>query len=236
MRKRRTRDGDHGVGMPAFRLQSPMRSIARSVDASSVPQERVHGGPPCTNEGTTRVAMRRECGVECGLTERMAKRCKSSPCACQGMRGNQPSGPALPRLVRTSAIGGMHRSIPLKRRQTSPGHAGTHRCRQKTCAQPGIDRAVGFFRVGLRWGQRGQPVRGGGQDWPPARRPTMRAAAERKSPGIAAGARVVRDAGAGGGQAACCTRSERTRPPMSTIRATRPSPRMVAPEMPLMRR
>jgi len=36
--------------------------------------------------------------------------------------------------------------------------------------------------------------------------------------------------------AAWATRRERTSPPMSTIRATRPSPRMVAPEMPPMRR
>ena len=33
-------------------------------------------------------------------------------------------------------------------------------------------------------------------------------------------------------QAACATLSERTRPPMSTISATLPSPRMVAPEIP----
>ncbi|BBO51580.1 hypothetical protein KMM349_19110 [Stenotrophomonas maltophilia] len=37
-------------------------------------------------------------------------------------------------------------------------------------------------------------------------------------------------------QAACGIRSERTRPPMSTISATRPSPRMVAPDTPPMRR
>ncbi len=36
--------------------------------------------------------------------------------------------------------------------------------------------------------------------------------------------------------AACGTRSERTRPPISTISATRPSPRMVAPDTPLIRR
>jgi len=37
-------------------------------------------------------------------------------------------------------------------------------------------------------------------------------------------------------QAACGTRSERTSPPMSTISATRPSPRMVAPDTPPIRR
>ncbi|GAB2314627.1 hypothetical protein SGMN_19420 [Stenotrophomonas geniculata] len=37
-------------------------------------------------------------------------------------------------------------------------------------------------------------------------------------------------------QAACGIRSERTSPPMSTIKATRPSPRMVAPDTPPMRR
>ena len=80
--------------------------------------------------------------------------------------------------------------------------------------------------AGDRQVQEDQPQQG-----PNAQRPV-----EDGDAGKAKGARRGRGQRVEWGQAACCIRRARTRPPTSTISATRPSPRMVAPEMPSMRR